>query len=206
MSKHNPFFVALASCLLAPSAQGAAPELGVPVGEDTYVNCEYRVAAIFPSEPMIRVFTYQDGERSAPAREFYLPHNEGRLSIIVAHFADGPVEDQSLIDSAAEALQGQGELLYEEVGFYDTPRIPGRQFSIALEDGRFLRGSVYMALNRLYITNAMAAPADVAAFKFEQSVSLIDQNGTDLDTNPVLDTPTIGPSGGLPSRQYNCES
>lgn len=101
---------------------------------------------------MVRDLTYRDGERSAPAREFCVQHNGGLLSVTVAHFADGPVEDVSLIDSAAETMFARGE------------------------------------------------------FKFEQSVSLIDENGGDLDTNPVLDTPTIGASGGLPSRQYDCES
>jgi hypothetical protein len=190
--------------VLVPLLQAAAPALGEIVGNDAYVSCEYRVAAIFPGEPMIRDITYHDGLRSAPAREFYLEHNGGLLSIIVAHFADGPEEDQSLIDGAAEALHARGELRFEESVFYDTPRIAGRQYSILLDDSRFLRGSVYMARNRLYITEATADPADVEAFRFEQSVSLIDENGTDLDSNPVLDTPTIGSSGGLPSRQYDC--
>lgn len=204
MSKSHAVGLAPTLCVLATLLQGAAPELGEIVGDNVYVSCEYRVAAIFPGEPLVRDITYQDGLRAAPAREFYLEHNGGLLSIIVAHFADGPEEDQSLIDGAAEALHARGELRFEESVFYDTPLIPGRQYSILLDDGRFLRGSVYMARNRLYITEATADPADVDAFRFEQSVSLIDENGTDLDGNPVLDTPTIGPSGGLPSRQYDC--
>ena len=204
MSKSHAVCLALASCMLAPLLQGAAPALGEIVGDNVFVSCEYRVAAIFPGQPTVRDITYHDGLRSAPAREFYLEHNGGLLSIIVAHYADGPEEDQSLIDGAAEALYTRGELRFEVSVFYDTPRIPGRQYSIALDDGRFLRGSVYMARNRLYITEATSDPADVDAFRFEQSVSLIDENGTDLDGNPVLVTPTIGASGGLPSRQYDC--
>ncbi len=76
--------------------------------------------------------------------------------------------------------------------------------SVGLADGRVLRGSVYMARNRLYITEAVGDRADAIVLRFEQSVSLIDENGADLDSNPVLDTPTIGESGGLPSRQYDC--
>ena len=206
MSKYRSCLIAFVSCLIAPMVQGAVPELGEVVGDNVYTNCEYRLAAIFPGEPMIRDFTYRDGERSAPARQFYLTHNGSFLSITVAHFDDGPEEDQSLIDSAAQALYARGELRFEESLFYDTPRIPGRQYSITLADGRFLRGSVYTARNRLYITEAISDPADAEDFKFEQSVSMIDENGTDLDGNPVLDTPTIGPSGGLPSRQYDCGS
>jgi hypothetical protein len=62
-----------------------------------------------------------------------------------------------------------------------------------------------MADHRLYITEAIAEPNDFPALLFSQSVSLIDENGTDLDTNPVtLNTNTPGTSAGLPSRQYDC--
>jgi hypothetical protein len=47
--------------------------------------------------------------------------------------------------------------------------------------------------HRLYITEADAVPGDFAALQFEQSVSLINARGTDLDKN-----------GALPSRQYRC--
>ena len=66
-------------------------------------------------------------------------------------------------------------------------------------------GSIYMAKNRLYITEATYAPNDFPALLFSQSVSLIDANGTDLDTNPVgVATNAVGTSAGLPSRQYDC--
>jgi hypothetical protein len=62
-----------------------------------------------------------------------------------------------------------------------------------------------MANHRLYITEATAPPNDFPALLFSQSVSLIDENGTDLDTNPVTPTSnTVGTSAGLPSRQYDC--
>jgi len=68
-----------------------------------------------------------------------------------------------------------------------------------------LRASVYMARNRLYITEAAADLNDFTAFLFEQSVSLIDENGVDLDGNPIgLATSAVGTSAGLPNRQYDC--
>ena len=92
--------------------------------------------------------------------------------------------------------------------FYDdavSARIPGRQLQIALNNGHFLNGSVYMADHRLYITEAIAEPDDFPALLFSQSVSLIDEHGTDLDTNPItLNSDTPGTSAGLPSRQYDC--
>ena len=66
--------------------------------------------------------------------------------------------------------------------FYDDPGIPGRQLQIALPNERFIQGSVYMANHRLYITEAASEPNDFPALLFSQSVSLIDEDGTDLDT------------------------
>lgn len=204
MSKAHSEPIALISCLLSPLVQGAAPELGEIVESDIYVNCEYRVAARFPSEPMLRDFTYSVAGRSAPAREFYVEHEMGLLSVTVVHFADGPEFDQFLLDEAAATFRSRGEVRFEFEVSYDVPEIPGRQFSIALSDGRLLRAHVYMAEHRLYLTEATSDPTDVLAFHFEESISLIDENGTDLDTNPVTETNTFGSPAGLPSRQYDC--
>ena len=70
-----------------------------------------------------------------------------------------------------------------------------------------------MADHRLYVTEAIAEPNDFPALLFSQSVSLIDENGTDLDTNsitPNSNTPgtsakvtiTFPQSGTL---QFHCE-
>lgn len=206
MSKHYAVCVALVSSVLAPLLQGAAPQQrGEIVGDDVYVNCEYRVAAQFPNEPKIRDITYRDGARTAPARQFYVERDTGLLSVTVVHFADGPALDPRSISNAAETLRGRGEVRFDFPVFYDDPGIPGRQLQIALSNGRFLLGSVYMANHRLYITESTAEPNDFPAFLFSQSVSLIDENGTDLDTNPVTpNSNTPGTSAGLPSRQYDC--
>lgn len=195
---------ALAACAVAPLLQGAAAPRGEIIGDDMYVSCAYRVAAHFPRDPAIRDITYRVGNKSAPARQFYLDRAEGNLSVTVVHFADGPDTDPALISAAAEILRGRGRVNFDYPVFYDDPGIPGRQLSIALPGGRLLRSSVYMARNRLYITEAAADPNDFPAFLFEQSVSLIDENGTDLDTNPGQPTGQTGTSAGLPSRQYDC--
>jgi hypothetical protein len=204
MSKHYAVSVALVSAVLAPLLQGAAP-LGEIVGDDVYTNCEYRVAAQFPSEPKIRDLTYRDGARTAPARQFYVERDAGLLSVTVVHFADGPELEPQLINNAADGLRRSGEVRFDFHVFYDEPGIPGRQLQIALPNGRFLLGSVYMANHRLYLTEAVSLPNDFPALLFSQSVSLIDENGTDLDTNPITpNSNTPGTSAGLPSRQYDC--
>jgi hypothetical protein len=208
MSKRYAVCVALVSSVLAPAALGATPQLGEIVGDDVYTNCEYRVAAQFPNEPKFRDITYRDGVRTAPARQFYFERPIGPLSVTVVHFSDGLDVDKQAISNAAETLRRRGEVRFDFPVYYDdavSARIPGRQLQIALSDGHFLNGSVYMADHRLYVTEAIAEPNDFPALLFSQSVSLIDENGTDLDTNPVtLNSNTPGTSAGLPSRQYDC--
>ena len=209
MAKRYAVCVALVSSVLAPLLQGAAPtQLGEIIGDDVYTNCEYRVAAQFPTEPKFRDITYRDGARTAPARQFYVERPIGPLSVTVVHFADGAEVDPKAISNAAETLRRRGETRFDFTVYYDdavSARIPGRQLQVALADGHFLNGSVYMADHRLYITEAIAEANDFPALLFSQSVSLIDQNGTDLDTNPItLNTNTPGTSAGLPSRQYDC--
>ena len=205
MSKQCPTSVALLACAVAPFLQGAAAERPEFIGDDMYVNCQYRVAAHFPSEPKFRDITYRDGARSAPAREFYVESGMSRLSVTVVHFAEGPAQDLQLVQGAVTALGRRGKVNFDYEVWYDEPNIKGRQLSIALADGRLLRGSVYMARNRLYITEAAADLNDFPAFLFEQSVSLIDENGIDLDGNPIgLATSAVGTSAGLPNRQYDC--
>ena len=206
MSKHYSVFAAFALCAVAPLLQGAAAERGEIIGDDVYVNCEYRIAAHFPSEPMFRDITYRDGSRSAPARQFYVERGKDLLSVTIAHFADGPDQDPALVEGAAAALLRRGQVHFDFHVFYDDPGVPGRQFNIGLPDGRQLRASVYMVDHRLYITEAATAdPDDFAGFLFEESVSLINENGTDFDSNPVgVASNAPGTSAGLPPRQYDC--
>ena len=72
MRKNHLIGMAIVACAVAPFLQGAAEERADIVGDDMYVNCQYRVAAHFPSEPKFRDITYRDGSLSAPAREFYV--------------------------------------------------------------------------------------------------------------------------------------
>lgn len=205
MSKVHSIAAALLVGAVSPTLQGAAPERGDIIGDDMYVNCQYRVAAHFPSAPKIRDITYRDGERTAPARQFYVENGMATLSVTVVHFAEGPAADPQLMRNAVAALGRKGQLRFEYEVFYDEPTIRGHQLSIALADGRALRASVYMADHRLYITEAAADLNDFSAFLFEQSVSLIDANGADLDGNPIgLATSAVGTSAGLPNRQYDC--
>ena len=182
----------LLSCL-AVSTLSAAGQLDEPTyDENVYVNCQYRVAVIFPKTPAIRDFTYQSAGKTAPARQFYTQDGLRQFSVTIVEFANGPAVDENLMMAATIPLQQRGDVRFQYMADYD-PGIPGRQLDIFQPNGRQLRASVYMADHRLYITEAVSAPGDFAALQFEQSVSIINAQGTDLDKN-----------GNQPSRQYNC--
>jgi hypothetical protein len=151
------------------------------------------MAAIFPGKPQIRDFTYTVARQNVPAREFYVQQGMNRYSVIVADFTRGPDVDNNIVAAAAIPLRQKGEIRFEYMADYD-PGIPGRQLNISLPGGRQLRASVYMADHHLYITDSEAPEGDFAALQFEQSVSIINAQGTDLDKNP-----------GQPSRQYRCQ-
>jgi hypothetical protein len=192
MSKFHPVRAVLLSCAVMAFLPGAS-QLDEPTYDDNvYVNCQYRVAAIFPRQPTIRDLTYTDNGRSVPARQFYTQQGADMFSVTVADFSNGPEVDEQLVERAAVPLRQRGEIRFQFAENYD-PGIPGRQINIFQPNGRQLRASVYMADHRLYITEATSVQGDFGALQFEQSVSIINAVGTDLDKN-----------GALPSRQYNC--
>jgi hypothetical protein len=210
MPKRRLALLTLSTSVLALLLQGAAPAapLGEIIGDDIYVNCQYGMAAQFPKDPKIRDVTYRDAVRTASARQFYYDRPAGQLSVTVAQIVSGPPVDKQVIENAADTLRRRGQVRFDAFVYYDdekSAQLPGRQLQVVLPDGHILNGSVYMAEHRLFITEALATTNDLEALMFSQSVSMIDKNGTDLDTNPVnVATSAVGTSAGLPNRQYDC--
>ena len=183
MSVFRPIRAALlASAFASVSATALAAQQGTVLTiPNLHVFCQYRVAAIFPTEPMIRDIMYTNGDRTVPARQFYVERGMDRYSVTIADFTkDGPAIDDTIVENAAIALRQRGELRIQFPEDY-TPGIPGRQLNIMESDGRLLRASLYMADHRLYITETLSDPNDSAAIQFEQSVLMIDANGGDLN-------------------------
>jgi hypothetical protein len=199
-----PACLAIVSFVLAPLSQASA-QLGEIIGDDIYVNCEYHLAAHFPEEPMFRDITYMDGERAVPARQFYVEDDERQLSVTVAHFADGPERDWAIVERAVETLKSKGETLFDLRVWYDEPNLDGRQLRVVVDDEHFLRASVYMVDYRLYLMEALSDQNDFRSILFSESLSLINENGTDYEGNPLeLSSEAPGTSAGLPPRQYDC--
>ena len=187
MSKLHPIRAVLLSCAVAclvPPAL-AAEQAGIPTNPNFYVYCQYRVAATFPSEPMIRDITYTNGGKAVPARQFYVEQGMDRFGVTVADFSNGgPAIDDTILENEAIAIRQHGEVRDQFPEDY-SPGIPGRQLNVFDPDGRQHRVSLYMADHRLYIGESYAAPGDFAALQFEQSVLLLDASGGDLNNAVV---------------------
>jgi len=157
-----------------------------------YINRESRFAIIFPAQPTARDTNYTTSSgASFPAREFSVEQNSNRHAITIVDASTRPAVDIPLVDQAAAALRARGTVRFEAAEEYD-PGLPGRQLDIRLGDGRQLRASVYMWDHRLYITEANGDPQTTSLFQFEQSITLLDADGNEVN----LDADRFAAPGG----------
>jgi len=160
------------------------------------INREYRFAVIFPAEPSANDISYTTRSgASFPARQFAVEQNGNQHIITIVDFAAGPAIDIQIVDQAADALRARGEVRFQAAEEYD-PGLPGRQLMILQRDGRQLRASVYMWDHRLYITEANGDQGATSLLQFEQSVTLLDADGNEVN----LDADRFGGQGGRGGR------
>jgi hypothetical protein len=173
--------IAFASVVLASA--GALAQTQQPGSSLMYKNMDYRFGVIFPgqAQPMARDVSYttKDGV-SLPARQFYLERARERYTVTMVRVPNGPPIDKAHVDFTAEQLLKKGTAQFNYSYCYD-PGIPGRQLNMTEPTGNQLRASVYMWDNRLYITEASAPVGTHDALQFEQSITILDPMGNDLD-------------------------
>jgi hypothetical protein len=147
-----------------------------------YRNADYHFAVIFPGQPMARDVTYmtKDGA-SVPARQFYIEQGGDRYTVTLVKLPNAAAIDKDIIEYAAQQLLKKGTARFNYSFCYD-PGVPGRQLNLSESNGHQLRGSVYMWDHQLYITEASAPPGSPSALQFEQSITILDANGDDLNT------------------------
>ena len=146
-----------------------------------YVNKDYRFAAIFPGEPAGMDVTYANSSGDMfPARQFSVVQDANRHVVTVVNIATGMPVDLNIVEHAAADLRARGEVRFSADDEYD-PGLPGRQLNIFQPDGQQLRASVYMWDHRLYITEATGAPGVQSLLQFEQSITLLDADGKELN-------------------------
>jgi hypothetical protein len=143
---------------------------------------------IFPANPRVRDVAFtMEGGASVPARQHYLERGADRFSVTVVNLTNGPALDEQIINHAADILRKKGETRSDfPVGYIAGVR--GRQLLVAEPNGRQLRGSVYMHDHRIYITEASTALGDIPGLQFDQSITIIDAEGVDIDRGQT-DTP-----------------
>ncbi len=157
-----------------------------------YRNEEYRFEVIFPEEPMQRDISYEIKDGSVvSAQQFYVERGTDQYHVSIVNLPDGPAIDRDAVEHAAEQSRQLGEVRFEYEVAYD-PGIPGWQLNILHADGRQVRATIYMWDHNLYITQAITAPGDTAALMLDQSIFLLNADGTEVDTGtgntPVADT------------------
>jgi hypothetical protein len=184
---------------LAASMPGAALSQAPkeePQGAPFFTNCMYGFSIIFPERPQQRDLFYPaNNGKLQPAHQFYVEKGSNRYSVTIVDFYDGPKADSSIVEHAAATMKLRGQLFHEDFGPYD-PGMPGRQINIFETKERQIRASVYMAEHRLYITEAATVQGDIPAVQFEQSITLVDDMGWDLDR--------VAPNGEPSPRQFKC--
>ena len=173
--------IAFASAVLASA--GALAQTQQPGPSIMYKNMEYRFGIIFPSQaqPMARDVTYttKDGA-TVPARQFFLERGTERYTVTMVRLPNGPPVDKAHVDHTADQILKKGTAQFNYSYCYD-PGIPGRQLNMREPNGNQLRASMYMWDNRLYIAEASAPAGNSDALQFEQSLTILDPMGNDLD-------------------------
>lgn len=156
------------------------------------INREYRFAVIFPAEPAAKDITYTTRSgASFPARQFVVEQNGNQHSITIVDVSRGQAVDIALVDQVADSLRARGNVRFQAAEEYD-PGLPGRQLMIIQPDGRQLRASIYMWDHRLYITEANGDPGATSLLQFEQSITLLDADGNEVN----LDADRFAAPGG----------
>ena len=173
--------IAFASVVLAST--GALAQTQQPGPSIMYKNLEYRFGVIFPNQvqPLARDTTYttKDGA-TVRARQFYFEPPGQRYVVTMVRLPNGPAVDKAHVDHAAEQILKKGTAQFNYSYCYD-PGIPGRQLNMREPNGNQLRASMYMWDNRLYIAEASAPVGTHDALQFEQSLTILDPMGNDLD-------------------------
>ena len=169
--------LALAAALSVPTIAFAQSESGM-----TYTNPDYGFETYFPDVPQMREITYTTREgNDVPANQFYVERGTNHYFVTIVNLADGPAVDFDAFDHAVEQMRALGEVRAEVEVAYD-PGIPGWQLSVMQPDGRLMRGSVYMYNHTLFLTQAMTEPGDFDALRLEQSIVLLNPDGSLVDT------------------------
>ena len=183
----SPALFSIAVALVLPGVAMAQTQ-----ATSVYRNDDYRFEVIFPEEPMVRDVSYatQDGT-NVTAKQFYVERGMNQYHVTVVNLPGGPAIDVDAVEHAAEQIRQLGEVRFEYEVAYD-PGIPGWQLNVLHSDGRQVRGTIYMWDYNLYITRAISVVGDTAALMLDQSIFLLNADGSEVNTG-TGNTPVESP-------------
>lgn len=150
-----------------------------------YVDRAERFRVNFPGQPKVEDIKYTSETGSIlPARLYTVQQGPGRYSVTVVNYMEG-VEPSFVRGSIAWAAwnfrKRGGEVTYD--AFAQTDRIEGHQLQITNADKSRTFVAIHLHARRLYILEATVPGNSVPPGLFQQSLSILDEQGNRIRYN-----------------------
>jgi hypothetical protein len=149
-----------------------------------FIDRAERFGVNFPGRPTIRSITYTSEEGTMlPARLYTVEGSSGRYSVTVVNYmgVEPTFVRASIAWAAWNFRKRGGEVTYD--AFAQVDRIEGHQLQITNADKSRTFVAIHLHARRLYILEATVPPNSVPPALFQQSLSILDENGTHIRYN-----------------------
>jgi hypothetical protein len=163
-----------------------------------YVNRDEMFAVNLPHDPAVEEIVYEsEFHAQLPAKVFTASDGMTDHKITVVDYTDDPIAPPrnvydlrgSIAYAAFNIRKRGGEITYDSWAQID--RIEGHQMQITNDDGSRTYVAIHLHGTRLYILEARARPGAPPPIQFQQSVSILDENGEvvryDIDFRTRID-------------------
>ncbi len=149
-----------------------------------FVESEELFSVNLPHAPAVEEFTYHSGYHAElPAKKYTASDAQADYSVTVVNFAPTHLTGQraawdlrgSVAHAAWEIRKRGGEITHDD--WVQIDRIDGHQLQISNADRTRSYVQIHSHGTRLYIVEARAAPEATPPIHFQQSLSILDENG-----------------------------
>lgn len=149
-----------------------------------FVEREELFSVVLPHEPAVEEFTYHSGYHAElPAKHYTASDAQGDYSVTVVNFATTQLTGGralwdfrgSVAHAAWDIRKRGGEITHDD--WVQIDRIDGHQLQINNPDQTRSFVQIHSHGTRLYIVEARAVPGATPPIHFQQSLSILDENG-----------------------------
>lgn len=149
-----------------------------------FVETEELFSVVLPHEPEVEEFTYHSGfHAELPGKLYSASDAAGEYTITVVNFAPTQLTGGraiwdfrgSVANAAWEIRKRGGEITHDN--WVQVDRIDGHQLQITNPDQSRSYVQIHSHGTRLYIVEARAVPGATPPIHFQQSLSILDENG-----------------------------